>query len=173
LLFPLSLGCFRFKIFDQGVVEAGVFGPALLFFAGGCFFQPVEALGEVGVGAGAEGEVEGGADQGGAAGFDVVFGGEQVEEGLNGLAGAGLEAGGGVGEILLAHLAQLGLEIGVVVEPAADGAFADAGLTGRGGDGPLLEQGDEGALLAGVEAAGFGLGGGWRAVRIVAGFGRF
>jgi hypothetical protein len=53
----------------------------------GGFFEQIDAFGQVAVGAGTEGEIERGAHEGGAAGLDVVFGGKQVDQGLDGLLG--------------------------------------------------------------------------------------
>ena len=118
-----------------------------------------QAVGEVGVGTGAEGEVEGGADEQGAGQLDAVLGVEQGEQSVGGRRGAVLQAGGGVGEGLLAQLAELVLKILVVAEPAVQGALGDAGLAGGGGDRAGAEQGGEGALLGGRQTVVIGFDG--------------
>jgi hypothetical protein len=60
-----------------------------------------------------------------------------------------LETEGDVSQGLLALMAEFLLEIFVVAEPAAEGAFADLGFLGGGDDGAGLEQGGKGAVLGG------------------------
>ncbi len=119
-------------------------------------FQRADDPGEIAVGVRAVGEIDHGADERGAAPLDAPSGSQQTADRIEGALGLLLQARGGVRESFLADLAQLGLEVLVLAQPQAQGAFADLGLAG-GGDRRRIEQGLERAVLARGESRRFPL----------------
>ena len=137
--------------------------------------QSPNAADDVAVDGGAEGVFDGGADEGG---LPVRDRGVRFDEFVHQADNPGkvpLQDQGGEAEGFLAVTVELGFEIVVLAEPAAQGALADVGLAGGGGNGAGGEQGADGAFLAGGESVAevvgvaslhiFKLAGGWRGIR--------
>ena len=97
-------------------------------------FDGFQALDDVAVDAGAETEIDGGADERSASGLDALVALDEVVEGSDGAADALLQL-------------QCGVRKGFLAEPAAEAAFADLGLAGGGGDRARGEQGFDGTFL--------------------------
>ena len=137
-----------------GVFVCGLFLAGLVAFEIGRVlgrwgvFKGSDALGQVTIGARPEGEVDRRADEGRPAWLDAVLGSKLVEQPLDRERGALLEAQGRLAQGFLAKLAELGLKLFVLVEPAAEGAFADFGTAGGCDERTGVEQGRDGAFLA-------------------------
>ena len=116
------------------------------------FLESPHPVDDVAVDGGAKGVFDGRADERDSSGLDRAAGLDEFVHETDGSRGPLLKHQGGVREGLVAELAQFVLEIVVFVEPAAEGALADVGLAGGGGDGAGGEQGLEGAFLAGSES---------------------
>ena len=115
-------------------------------------FEGLDAFDDVAVDGGAEGELDGSANERDSSGIDAAFGLDEFVHDADGLGRALLKHQGSVREGLLAELAQFVLEVVVLAEPAAQGALTDVGLARGGGDGARGEHGLDGALLAGGES---------------------
>ncbi len=120
--------------------------------------EGLDAIKDVAVDGGAEGELDGGANERDSSGIDAAFGLDEVVHNADGLGHALLKHQGGVREGFLAELAQFVLEVVVLAEPAAEGALTDVGVARGGGDGARGEQGLDGAFLAGGESVAAGVG---------------
>ena len=136
--------------------------------------QSPNAADDVAVDGGAEGVFDGRTDEGD---LPVRDRGVRFDEFVHQADDPGkvpLQDQGSEAEGFLAVAVELGFEIVVLAEPAAQGALADVGLAGGGGDGAGVEQGEDGAFLAGGESVAevvgvgpfhiFKLAGGWRGI---------
>ena len=122
------------------------------------FLESPYAIEDVQVDGGTEGEFDGRPDERDFPARDRGVGRDEFVHDGYGHGAALLKKQGGVGEGFFAVLAQFVLEIVVLAEPAAQGALADVGLAGGGGDGAGGEHGADGPFLAWGEPVAEGIG---------------
>ncbi len=123
------------------------------------FLEGLDAIKDVAVDGGAEGELDGSANERDSSGIDGATGLDEFVHDADGLGRALLKHQGGVREGFLTELAQFFLEVVVLAEPTPQGALTDVGLARGGGDGARGEHGLDGAFLAGGESVAADVGG--------------